>query len=44
MLGNNGELNWEITPGGMKIKIPGKKPCEHAYSFKITFESIRDLL
>ncbi|MDA1299987.1 MAG: alpha-L-fucosidase [Proteobacteria bacterium] len=36
MLGVDRELNWSWTPQGLSIETPGKKPCEHAYVFRIT--------
>ncbi|MDA0789388.1 MAG: alpha-L-fucosidase, partial [Proteobacteria bacterium] len=36
MLGVDRELNWSWTPKGLSIETPGKKPCEHAYVFRIT--------
>jgi alpha-L-fucosidase len=38
MLGVKGELKWEKTPQGLKIIPPAKKPCEHAFSFKINYK------
>ena len=36
MLGDGKELEWELIKGkGIKIKTPEKKPCDHAYTFKI---------
>jgi len=35
MLGVDQELDWELTSSGLVIKVPAKKPCEHAYVFKI---------
>ncbi len=35
MLGVDKELEWSLTKEGLKIKPPAKKPCEHAYVFKI---------
>ena len=35
MLGADGELPWTVTPDGLVIKIPDRKPCEHAFVFKI---------
>jgi len=37
MLGVKGELKWEQTENWLKIRTPKKKPCEHAYSFKIVY-------
>ena len=36
LLGSQGELNWEMTPDGIKIERPVHKPCDHVYAFKIT--------
>jgi alpha-L-fucosidase len=36
MLGVDKELEWELTDTSLKIKTPNKKPCEHAYVFKIS--------
>ena len=35
LLGNKGELAWEMIDEGMKVHFPGLKPCEHAYSVRI---------
>lgn len=35
MLGVDEMLLWKMTKDGLKIKTPSKKPCEHAYVFKI---------
>ena len=32
------ELDWNQTDSGLNIKNLGKKPCEHAYSFKIVYD------
>jgi len=37
MLGVDGNLDWELTEEGLAIRSPGKKPCEHAFSFKIEY-------
>jgi len=39
MLGNGHELPWEMTPSGLVVKTPTKKPCEHAFVFKIVRKS-----
>ncbi len=36
MLGNDGELNFKIKDGRLMIRVPGKKPCDYAYAFKLT--------
>jgi len=35
MLGVDEELPWTMTREGLRIRTPGRKPCEHAYVFKI---------
>jgi alpha-L-fucosidase len=35
MLGVDTELEWSLTQAGLTIKPPAKRPCEHAYVFKI---------
>jgi alpha-L-fucosidase len=35
MLGVDEELNWKMTDEGLKIRRPDKKPCDHAYAFRI---------
>ena len=35
MLGDGKKLEWKLTQEGLKIKTPKKKPCEHAFVFKI---------
>ncbi len=35
MLGDGKELDYQLTDKGLKIKTPEKKPCEHAFTFKI---------
>jgi alpha-L-fucosidase len=35
MLGLQQELEWSLTDAGMKITPPVRKPCDHAYVFKI---------
>ncbi len=36
MLGADEDLEWSVSNAGLKIRAPGKKPCEHAFVFKIT--------
>ena len=38
MLGSNEKIEWQQTDGGLKLSFPKTKPCEYAYSFKITFD------
>jgi alpha-L-fucosidase len=35
MLGDGKKLDWELTRKGLVIETPDKKPCEHAFVFKI---------
>ena len=35
MLGIDKELKWSFSDEGLTIKTPDKKPCEHAFVFKI---------
>jgi len=35
MLGTKSELDWFFTDDALIIKTPQKKPCEHAFVFKI---------
>ncbi len=38
LLGSGEKINWEQTNEGLKLSFPKQKPCEYAYSFKITFD------
>ena len=38
MLGVDESLSWEMTADGLRIQCPKKKPCDHAYSFKIKYD------
>jgi len=35
MLGVDEVLSWKMTKEGLRIKIPTRKPCDHAYVFRI---------
>jgi alpha-L-fucosidase len=35
MLGQSGALDWHFTEDALVIQTPAKRPCEHAYVFKI---------
>ena len=37
MLGVDGDLKWELTTAGLKIKTPKKRPCDYAFSFAIDY-------
>jgi len=36
LLGHGGTLNWKQTAGGLEVHLPAKRPCEYAFSLKIT--------
>ncbi len=38
LLGSDEKINWEQTKDGLKLSFPKNRPCEHAYSFKISFD------
>jgi alpha-L-fucosidase len=38
LLGSNEKIDWKQTDKGLKLSFPETKPCEFAYSFKITFD------
>lgn len=35
LLGHNGNLKWKQNTNGLLVTMPGIKPCENAYSFKV---------
>jgi len=35
MLGDGKELDWKVSEEGLIVKTPKRKPCEHAFVFKI---------
>ena len=37
LLGHGNHLDWNLKESGLVIKVPGEKPCNHAYSFKIEY-------
>jgi len=38
LLGSNEKIKWQQTNEGLKLYFPSTKPCNFAYSFKITFD------
>jgi alpha-L-fucosidase len=38
MLGSNEAIAWTQTEEGLKLSFPKTKPCNAAYTFKITFD------
>lgn len=42
MLGCREKLEWQATPGGLKVKMPKNKPCNHAFTIKIENSKIME--
>jgi alpha-L-fucosidase len=42
MLGDGQPLEWELTPKGLRIKTPKKRPCENAFVFKIVRKTVSE--
>lgn len=40
MLGSAEEIRWEKTPEGLKLSAPSTKPCDFAYTYKISFSKM----
>ncbi|MDD4010084.1 MAG: alpha-L-fucosidase C-terminal domain-containing protein, partial [Fermentimonas sp.] len=38
MLGSDEKINWELTDQGLRLSFPKEKPCNYAYTFKISFD------
>ncbi|MDR3261746.1 MAG: alpha-L-fucosidase [Tannerella sp.] len=38
LLGSDEKISWTQTDEGLKLSFPQTKPCDFAYSFKITFD------
>ncbi|MDR1779369.1 MAG: alpha-L-fucosidase [Tannerella sp.] len=38
LLGSDEKITWQQTDGGLKLTFPKARPCDYAYSFKITFD------
>lgn len=38
LLGSQEDLQWNPNGNGLKVTMPEKRPCEHAYVLKISFE------
>ena len=36
LLGHEGQLEWSRDESGLTVKLPDRKPCEHAFALKIT--------
>jgi alpha-L-fucosidase len=35
LLGHEGTLRWERDREGLKVTMPGAKPCDHAFVLKV---------
>lgn len=40
MLGSDEEIKWEQTSEGLKLSTPSAKPCDFAYTYKISFSKM----
>ena len=38
LVGSNEKIDWQLTDDGLKLSFPQTKPCNFAYSFKISFD------
>ncbi len=38
LLGSAEKLEWQQNAEGLRIQPPAEKPCEHAFTFKITLK------
>ncbi|MDR2534074.1 MAG: alpha-L-fucosidase [Tannerellaceae bacterium] len=38
LLGSDDNIEWELTPDGLKVKFPDKMPCSYACSIRIDFD------
>ena len=38
LLGSEEQIKWTKTDKGLKLSFPENKPCDYAYSFKISFD------
>ncbi|MDD2300348.1 MAG: alpha-L-fucosidase, partial [Fermentimonas sp.] len=38
MLGSDENILWEVTDEGLTLSFPKEKPCNYAYTFKISFD------
>jgi alpha-L-fucosidase len=41
LLGHTGTIAWLQTPGGLAVKLPARKPCDYAFSLKISGDGIK---
>ena len=38
LLGSREKLEWSLDETGLRVKLPGERPCQHAYTLKIVFK------
>jgi alpha-L-fucosidase len=43
LLGSKARLDWSQTEDGLVVKLPAAKPCEFAYTLKITGKELRQI-
>ncbi len=43
LLGTASNLQWHMTADGLEVKLPGKKPCEHAFVLKIEYQRLQPI-
>ena len=36
LIGHDGPLSWSQDAGGLTVRLPDRRPCEHAFALKIT--------
>jgi len=41
LLGNPGKLDWQQTADGLVVTMPKEKPCNFAYSLKVSGENLK---
>jgi alpha-L-fucosidase len=41
LLGHSGELTWKQAQQGLELALPEKKPCQHAYVFKVAGQDLK---
>jgi len=44
LLGHEGKIDWEQTADGLTVTMPKEKPCDVAYSLRITGENLKPAL
>jgi alpha-L-fucosidase len=41
LLGNAGKLEWKQSAEGLQVRLPSKRPCDHAFTLKISGKNWR---